>query len=256
MKRWFAGLLLVVFAVAALVWFLPARWALPLLQARLRGVRLEGVSGTLWQGQVEHVSIVNGPQLGRLAWTLSHRALLGDVRLGLDLRQPHMQFHGQVHRLSSSLVELHDVTLRMDMAMLGPQAWLRGEPQGTLALQVPQASLQDRWPMQLDMTGTWSQASVHTAQGAVPLGGLSLAATGQSGVILGTLNDDGSGIVQTAGRLTFSPLGWDMQWRLVPRRDDPVVSSWLRSLGRPAADGTLELRYRGGLAQLSPAAKQ
>jgi len=252
MKRWFAVLMIGVLALAALVWFIPARWALPLLQAQWRGLRLEGVSGTLWQGRAERVSIGDGPDLGSVAWTLSHRALLGDLRVGFDLRQPQLQAQGLLHRLSASDVELHDVTLHMNVSLLGPQPWLRGEPQGQLNLQVAQAQLQGHWPMQLDATGTWSQASLRTAGGELALGAVSLAMTGEDGALQGVLSDDGSGIVQTAGRLSLSPLGWDLQLRLVPRAQNPGLAQWLHSLGTPKADGTLDLRYRGGLAQWNP----
>lgn len=255
MKRWLLVPAAAVLALAALVWFLPARWALPWLQAQLRGVRLEHVSGTLWQGRAGQVSLLNGTQLGSLAWTLSRRALLGDIRVGLDLHQPQLQLQGRVHRVSAAQFDLHDVSLQIDMAELGTQAWLRGQPQGQLDVQAPQAKLQSRWPMQLDATGTWSRAAVRTLRGEVPLGTLSLALTGQAGVIRGTLNDDGSGPLQTDGWLSFSPLGWDVQLRLTPRSDNPVLLSWLHSLGKPAADGTLDLRYRGGLARLSPATR-
>lgn len=255
MKRWLAGLTLVVFALAGLVWFLPASWALPWLQAQLRGVRLDDVSGTLWQGRARQVSLVNGTPLGSLAWTVSRRALLGDIRVGLDLRRPQLRLQGQIHRVSPVQFDLHDISLQMDMAQLGKQPWLRGQPQGQLDLQAPQARLQSNWPMRLDATGTWADAAVRTPQGEVSLGTLSLAITGQSGAIRGTLNDDGSGPLQTAGRLSFSPLGWDLQLRLVPRGDDPAVLGWLRSLGKPAADGALDLRYRGGLVQLGPATR-
>ncbi|HUB88664.1 MAG TPA: type II secretion system protein N [Dyella sp.] len=255
MKRWLVGLMAGVLALAALVWFLPARWALPWLQAQLRGVRLDDVSGTLWQGRAGQVSLVNGTQLGSLAWTLSRRALFGDIRVGLDLRQPQLRLQGQLHRISSAQLDLHDIRLHIDMAEFGAPAWLRGQPQGQLDLQAPQAQLQGHWPMQLDATGTWSHAAVRTPQGKVSLGTLSLAVSGQSGAIRGTLSDDGNGALQTVGRLSFSPLGWDLQLRLVPRSDNPALLSWLRSFGEPAADGALELRYRGGLAQLSPATR-
>jgi len=251
MKRLFTILLVGLFVLAALVWFMPASWALPLLQSQLRGVRFDGVSGSLWQGRAEQVSIGDGSSLGSLSWTLSRRALLGDVRANVDLRQPQLQLQGQVQRVSATEMKLSDVTLHMDMAMLGEQPWLHGQPQGQFDLQAPQAQLVGRWPMQLDATGTWSRAAVRTADGEVPLGTLLLAVNGQSGALRGTLNDDGSSAVQTAGRLSFSPLGWDIQLRLVPRNDDPAVRRWLLSLGTPAADGTLELRYRGGLAQLN-----
>ena len=252
MKRWLVVLAVGALAVSTLIWFIPASWALPLLQPQLRGVRLEGVSGTLWQGRAEQVSIANGPPLGSLAWTLSHRALLGDIRIGVDMRQPRLQLQAQVHRASSEQMDLRDVTLHMDMAMLGTQPWLHGQPQGQLDLEVPQARLQGVWPMQLDATGNWSQASVRTTQGEVPLGTVMLAVNGQSGAIRGTLNDNGSSPIQTSGRLSLSPLGWDLQINFIPRSDNPALLNWLRSLGTPAADGTLELRYRGGLAQLNP----
>ncbi len=252
MKRWLAILAIVLLLLGVLVWFIPASWALPLLQSRLRGVRFEGLSGSLWEGRAEQVSIGNGPPLGSLTWTLSRRALLGDVRMGVYLHQPQLQLTAQVHRNGPSQMDVRDATLHMDMAMLGTQPSTHGEPQGQLDLQVPQAQLQGIWPMQLDATGNWSQASVRTAQGDVPLGTLMLTVNGESGAIRGTLNDDGSSAVQTSGRLSLSPLGWDLQFRLVPRNGDPAVMGWLRSLGTPAADGTLELRYRGGLAQMAP----
>lgn len=255
MKRWLAVLGGGVLVVGALVWFVPASWAWPLLQPHVRGVALEGISGTLWQGQAEQVSIAGGPPLGRLDWTLSRRALFGDLRVGVDLRQPQLQMQAQLHRVSSTRVDLHDVTLHMDTAMLGMQPWLHGQPQGQLDLQIPQAQLQDVWPMQLDAAGYWSQAVVRTSHGEVSLGTVMLAVTGQSGAMQGTFNNDGSDGVQTSGRLSFSPLGWDLRVRLIPRNENPAMLSWLRSLGTPAADGTLELRYRGGLAQWNPTAK-
>ena len=255
MRRWLVGLFMGVLALAALVWFLPARWALPWLQAQLRGVRLGDVSGTLWQGRAGQVSLVNGTPLGSLAWTLSRRALFGDIRVWLDLRQPQLQVQGQLQRISPVQIDLHDIRLHIDMAELGAVAWLRGQPQGQLDLQAPQAQLQGRWPMQLDAIGTWSHAAVRTPQGKVSLGTLSLALNGEAGAIRGTLSDDGNGALQTTGRLSFSPLGWDLQLHLVPRSDNPALLSWLHSFGKPTADGALELRYRGGLAQLSPAAR-
>lgn len=256
MKRWFSILAIAVLALGALVWFIPASWAMPLLRSQLRGVRMEGVSGTLWEGRAQELSIGDGPAVGSLAWDLSRRALLGDIQANVDLRQPQLRLQGEVQRVSAAQWELRGVTLHMDMAMLGTQPWTQGQPQGQLDLQAPQAQLRGAWPMQLDATGTWSQAAIRTAQGSVPLGTVMLAVTGQSGALQGTLSDDGRGLVQTAGRLAFSPLGWDLQLRLVPRSDDPAILSWLRSLGKPTADGTLELRYRGGLAQWNPATRR
>jgi general secretion pathway protein N len=139
----------------------------------------------------------------------------------------------------------------MDMAMLGLQPLLQGEPQGWFDVQVSQAQLQGDWPMQVDASGRWSQAAVRTAQGLVPLGTMLLKIKGEAGVLKAALDDDGRGPLQAVGRLTFSPLGWDLQWNLKPRSENPVLSRWLRGLGPSAADGSVQLRYRGGLAHLN-----
>lgn len=246
-----AGLAVIVFALAVLVCFMPARWALPWMQSRLHGLQLHQVEGTVWQGRAGQVSTVNGVALGSVAWTLSRRALFGDVQLGLDLQQPQWQLHGQMHRLSDTQQAWHDVTVQLDMAMLGEQAWLHGQPEGQLRAAIPQATFEGDWPMQVEAGGTWSRAAVRTAQGVIPLGALQLKIDGQAGVLKATLQDDGSGLVRTAGRLSFSPLGWDLQLNLTPRRDDPALLRWLHGFGSPAPDAGVQLRYRGGLAQLN-----
>ena len=83
-----AGLAAFLLALAALVWFMPASMALPLMQSRLHGLQFEHVSGTIWQGQAVQVSTAGGPSFGSVAWTLSRRAIIGDIQLGLDFRQP------------------------------------------------------------------------------------------------------------------------------------------------------------------------
>ncbi|QAU25102.1 type II secretion system protein N [Dyella sp. M7H15-1] len=240
-----------VVALGLLIGFMPAYLALPLMQSRLHGLRFSDVGGTLWQGHAAQVSAPDGTALGSLTWTLSRRALLGDVQLRLALHQPKFQVRGQMHRISDTQEDWRDVALQLDMSMLGMQPLLQGEPQGQLDVHIMQARLQGGWPMQVDAFGTWSQAAVRTAQGVLPLGTLLLRINGQAGVLKAVLDDDGSGPLQTAGRLSFSPLGWDLQLSLKPRGDNPPLMHWLHDLGPVAADGSVQLRYRGGLSHLN-----
>ena len=246
-----AGLAIFLLALALLVWFMPARLALPLMQSRLHGVQLDQVQGTLWQGRAGQLTVPGGSGAGSLAWTLSRRALIGDVQLALDLRQPQWQMHGQMHRVSATQEDWRDVILHVDMALLGTQSLLHGGPRGQFDLHMAQAQLQGNWPMQVDATGTWSQAAIRTTQGIVPIGTLLLKVNGQSGVLHASLDDDGHSPLQTAGRLSFSPLGWDLRLDLKPRTEDPALLHWLHSMGSSSADGGVQLRYRGGLSQIN-----
>lgn len=245
-----AWLAVFILALAVLVWFMPARLALPLMQSRLHGLQFSQVEGTVWQGRAGQLSAADGSALGSLAWTLSRRALIGDVQLGLDLRQPQLQVQGQMHRISDTQQDWHDVILHADMALLGMQPLLQGEPHGQFDAHLTQAQLQGNWPMRIDASGTWTHAAVRTAHGTVALGTLLLRINGQAGVIKAALDDDGSGPLQTAGRLSFSPLGWDLRLNLKPRSENPVLLHWLHELGPVAADGSVQLRYRGGLSQI------
>jgi general secretion pathway protein N len=242
-----AGLAVLILGLAVLVWFMPASLALYLLQSRLHGLQIKEVGGTIWQGHASQVSAPGNVDVGSVDWTLSRRALLGDIWLGLDLRQPQCRLQGQMHRVSPSLDEWHDVTVHVDTAMFGAQPWLHGQPKGMLDVHIAQAQLQGYWPMQANASGLWSHATLQTAQGSVPLGTMSIHVTGQAGVLQATLDDDGHGPLQTAGRLSFSPLGWDLRVDLKPRRNDPVLLHWLHTLAPPGPDESVQLRYRGGL---------
>lgn len=250
-----AGVIALLVALALLVWFMPARLALALMQPRLHGLQFDAVSGSLWNGRAGRLSAPDGSALGSLAWTLSHRALLGDVRVRIDLRQPQWQLQASMRRLSDTQEDWRDVELHADMRVLGIQPLLQGEPQGQLDLHIAHALLQGRWPMQADAAGTWAHAAVRTQQGVVELGELRLSAHGESGVLQATLADDGRAALRTAGRLSVSPLGWDLQLELAPRRSSPALLHWLRGFGPPAADGSVQVRYRGGLAQFIPATR-
>jgi general secretion pathway protein N len=247
-----AGLAVLVLAVAMLVWFMPARLAVWLLQSRLQGLQLGEVGGLLWQGRAGQVSIPGRAELGSVAWTLSRRALIGDIQLSLDVRQPQFQLQGRMHRLPGGVDEWRDVALHVDTALLGLQPWLQAQPTGTLQMRIAQAQLQGDWPMQLAAAGTWSHAALRTAQGSLALGDMAIRIDGQAGVLHASLDDDGHGPLRTAGRLSFSPLGWDLAVDLKPRRNDPALLHWLHTLAPSAADGHVQLRYRGGLNAFNP----
>lgn len=253
MKRLFAMGVLSVLALSALVWLMPARWAVPLIRSKLPGVDFQHVAGTIWNGRARTITVAGLGSLGEFSWKVSHRALLGDLRVALGVTRPQLEARGQVHRLSASVFGLRDVTLRMNAAMLGMQPWLGGQPEGQLHVQLPRATLQGDWPMQAEAAGTWSQAAVRSAGSRVALGTIRFEIDGHSGILKGSFRDDGDGPLQLSGGLSLTPLGWDVHARMTPRKNDPALRAWLRAIGTPAADGTFQLRYRGGLALLNAA---
>ena len=240
-------------AAAALLWWLPASWALPLLQPSLHGLRLPQVGGTLWDGRAGQVLALNGRVLGRLQWQLSHRALFGQVELQVDFDGPQFGLRGHMRKLSADQVEWSGLQAHADLAALAdPRMRLPlGQPRGELELDAQHAVLQGGWPLALQADWRWRQAALHMKSGDARLGNLHGTLAAQGGVIHAQWQDDGHGPLRTTGDLQLSPLGWRLAAELQPRQDEPALRRWLAALGQPDADGTVHVDRHGGLAATS-----
>lgn len=240
---------------ALLLWFLPARLALPWIGPQLHGLRLQQLQGTLWNGRAGQVLTADGRVLlGQLHWTLSRRALLGQVQAQLELHGSQLDFSGGLQRLPGDKVEWRDVNMRAELTAVMPRTKLPlGQPHGELQLTVKHALLQAGWPLQLQMQMKWQHAAMHTRDGEVALGDLQGQAQAQAGVIQAQWRDDGQGPLQVHGQLQLSPLGWRVDVMLRARHTDPALRHWLAGQGRPAADGSVHIQRSGGLAGSLPA---
>ena len=250
LKKILAAVAVLLLAATVLLWWLPVRWALPLLQPSLHGLRLQQVHGSVWNGRAEQVLASNGRDLGRLQWQLSHRALLGQAEVQLDFDGPQFEFHGQLRKLSAAQVVWSGVQGRVNLsALTDPRLRLPlGKPQGELDLNAEHALLQGGWPMQLKAVLHWRHAALRTQGGEVVQGDWDGQLDAQNGVIHAQWQDDGQGPLRTTGELQLSPLGWRLAAELQARHDDPVLRHWLAALGKPGADGTVHVERRGGLA--------
>lgn len=237
-------------ATAALLWWLPARWALPLLQPSLHGLHLQQVGGTLWDGHADQVVSPDGRELGHVQWQLSRRALLGQAALQLDFAGPQFGLRGRMRKLPSGQVELNDLRAHADLAALAdPRLRLPlGQPRGELELHAWRAVLQGGWPLELQADWQWRQAAMHMQNDDVALGNLHGTFAAQGGVIHAQWRDDGQGPLRTTGDLELSLLGWRLEATMQARHADQALQRWLATLGKPDADGTLHIARSGGMA--------
>ena len=245
---WF---LLLASALAWLVAYLPAAWVRPQLEARLRGGRLEGLSGTVWEGHADRLLASNGGDLGQLDWQFSRRALLGDTQLSVDLHGAWGRLTAQMRKLEGKREEWSQVHVDGDLAQLSARlAPNAAGLQGQLTIDNARVVLQGRWPLELDAAAQWSDARLPGDQRELSLGNLQLRANGAGGVVNATVKDDGDGPLQLAGRLALSPLGWKYDIKARPREPDPALRDWLAGFGRLAADGSMHVERSGGLAAI------
>ncbi|HEY0197136.1 MAG TPA: type II secretion system protein N [Rhodanobacter sp.] len=254
LRKGLLGLGVLVLAALLLVWFLPARWIVPRLESRLHGLRLEQISGSVWNGSAGQVRDADGRVMGKLQWQLSRLALIGRVSAQWRFDGPQFGLSGSMKRLSADQTELSAVNMHVELALLDRRMTTPfGQPRGELQLHVDRALLQGGWPLQLRSNAQWHHAAMQTSDGLVPLGELLAEATAQGGVIQAQLHDDGRGPLEVMGQLQVIPLGWRMDVTLRARRADPVLSRWLDQLGSPDSDGRIHIQRNGGLTGSSPA---
>ncbi|PXV58166.1 type II secretion system protein N (GspN) [Dyella jiangningensis] len=244
------GLVALLLAVFVLLWFLPARWAMPWLQARLNGVQLQDVSGLLWDGKAGSVVTPKGENLGALQWQLSRAALLGDNRLHVELHGPRLDFAGSMSGRQATEATWTDVQMRVDLDVLGKGPMvLGGWPRGTLRATAARIELRGGWPWSLDTQVQWQAAELRTAAlGPLAMGDLQADLHAVNGVIEGHLQDDGHGPLRVDGRLQLSPLARRFNAVAAPRGPHPELQSWLTAFGTTDADGVTHINYSGGLA--------
>ncbi len=242
---------LVLFAALAglLLWFLPARWVLPWIEPPLRGMRLQQMHGSVWDGEAGAVTGAAGQRLGQLQWQVSRRALLGDLRLHLTFDGPQLTLSTSARRLPNDRIELSGLSMCADLALLDAYpAPALGRPQGELRLSAGRVVLQGGWPLQLQAQGSWSHAAVHTDEGDVALGDMQFEAIAQGGAIETQWHDVGGGPLQVRGQLQLSPLGWRLDVVLRARQGDPALQRWLTQFGTATTDGSVHVQQSGGLA--------
>lgn len=244
-------LVLAVLVVVGLGWLLPARWVQPQIEARLHGLRLDGVSGSIWDGHADQVLAADGRSIGRLNWQLSRLIVFGHTAATIDLAGNVWAFRGHMERLSETTTHWQDVHARFDLTALGLHAATWGQPQGVLEADITSALIQAQWPISLSGTGRWENAAMVTPQGKLALGTLHWEAQVSNAVLKGSFGDvqDPEGPLQLSGSFGVSALGWRYGLEAQPRGHQPVLQRWLSMLGPMGSDGTLHLEQNGGFAK-------
>ncbi|UJF19451.1 type II secretion system protein N [Vibrio sp. SS-MA-C1-2] len=255
--RWLIIIVVLLSFIISLVVHLPAQWVIKQLPLP-HTVRLQEVSGTLWQGSVKRLMIQGVPQgsisLGQLDWQLSFTSLLtgnveADVRfgrgssLGLDGRgkiavnyQQQLTVENLLFSLpASSLIGLSPMPLPVSVT---------GRVDGVI----------NQWQMSKPLCSTlkgglsWQQGSVATPLGELPLDTVQGELGCQnSSVTLETTQV--SKAVASELSLSLSPkMGYQLSGWLEPKGGlASSLRSQLKWLGQPDSKGRYRLKYQGRL---------
>ncbi|GGD76990.1 type II secretion system protein N [Lacimicrobium alkaliphilum] len=247
MKR--QTLIVLVLGLCAYVVFLIAKLPAEQLVARVDlpdNLKVQNVSGTLWQGQIEQMSI-QGIPIRRLEWQLSPWGLLTgkavlDLQAG-NIRNPEeLSLTGEVS-LSKDAVGARDLMIYVPADLIIAQLPL---PLPVNARGRFKVNLQEldyaRQCQSLEGTGQWLNAEVAGAQGYIPLGNFDAGLSCRDNAVLVSIEEPNS--FGLSAEAAISPeLNIRVNGRFRPSQDLPQeVHEAARLFGQPDDQGYFQIR--------------
>ncbi|HXD83382.1 MAG TPA: type II secretion system protein N [Rudaea sp.] len=249
--RRFILCLIVLLAVAAIaIATCPASFAWRLVAGNAGALKLDGLSGTVWNGHAGSASVY-GTELGTLDWRLSPLPLLrGAIAAQLDIHGGAVTGNGAVARESDGSLQVTGATIHLPASLAAPALDIPMlQLLGQLDIDIAQLRVQGAWPTAAQGEIRWHNAAVAGAAQA-SLGDLQAQfATAADGSIAGTAHDLG-GPLQLDGTFTIATGGYDVRAKLAARDGNAQVLDALRFLGQPQGDGTTLLLIHGKFFQV------
>jgi general secretion pathway protein N len=250
------GLRLIYLGIAAYLVFLfhalPAsfltRFILPAIPAT-RGVSLQGVHGTIWQGQATDARIANF-NLGKLQWALrSWGLLLGKLKLHLNFSQDNLRGNAYVSIGMGGTLSADDVDVQFPAESLMPL--LYGYPlsiAGDLRGNLKEVTLKHGRVLQVQGRIVWKNAALRAPQN-IDMGDylITLEPINLGSKIV--IKDQGQGPVLTEITIIVNGAGeYKMNgWLKARDATQQSVTEGLRMLGRPDNSGRYWVGYNGKL---------
>lgn len=253
MKRiWFlvAAATLLTLSVVVLATF-PAAVAWRWWGERVPDLKLQGISGTVWNGTATRVSVRN-QMLGRMEWQVPFWALIrGAPSVRVDLSGAGLELNAVVVRQSADALSLSELNAQAEAGWLGPALAIPElEPTGLIITENASLVLsRSGMPQAIDAAIEWRNAGVR-GQVVARLGTILIQAHGSDGRIQASVVDQGDGEVEIRGTASIDQGSYRSETILVPRvQQGPVVEA-LQWVGAPRAGGGRVLIVEGRITVL------
>lgn len=247
----FFFLILFVAAAGIFAWTCPADVAYPYVEKRLGSVKLTGLSGTIWQGHADSMSVFEIP-MGALDWHLAKKSLLSrEIQARLDLKGNIASAGGFVTRTTEGTLYVRDGSFHLPVTLFSkvidiPNLRLIGDVDGSIS----ELSMQGGQVQAASGSVRWSHAGVSGASEARFGDIVILFASMPQGVIAGTMKDDGSAALAVDGSFQVGINHYDATAMLSARDHDPQILDALQYIGERQGDSSSLLKIHGDLYKI------
>jgi general secretion pathway protein N len=238
----------VIAAVGAAVFVAVGLATLPasLLVGRLPpDLKVEGVSGTVWNGGADAIRLRGAP-LGALSWSVEPAALLaGEFAYHIEVTRADGYVRGRIGATAGGALSGRDIGLELPLTTLHPGSakdW-RGSLHGT----VQSVRLERGWPVAL--VGAFQMTGLTPPSSDLPIGDYALEFDGRADTpsqLVGRVRDLNAPLVVRAQLVLRRDRSYALEGEVTPRPDAPPdVSRAVAFLGAPDAAGRRTFEITG-----------
>ena len=240
----FLGLLAFLFAA---LWYLPLSIIKPYAEQSIKGLKLNGASGTAWNGEVKQL-IVNNANFENITWKVKPLKSLASfsLKFDFDVKGHELTANGLASITLGKTVIIEDTKFELDAALINKQqkrARLSGEMKGSIKHAV--LNKQDL-PL-IDGLVDWNNAAVSS-----PL--IKLAQQGNYHAIItpGDSSDlniqlrSSDAPMELSGKITLNK-EWLYNTNLNIKTNDANLAAIIGMVGKKQANGMINIKKKGDL---------
>ena len=247
----------IITAILALILFLitniPANIVINSIKGQIPQVKIQNVSGTLWNGSAKQITIQNKYILKNVDWSICiAHLLLAEACIELDLMYNKNPLSGQLSIDINNTVQAKDIKTTMTAQALSQ------------IITIPMAEISGDIHIDLE-TLNWKQDSIPSATGIIKWNkaSVTIAETAQLGDITVTLSDSednpiNAEISNTNGQLAIAGTAllkttadYNLNLTLTPNnKASKNLKSSLSLFAKPKKDGSFILKNNGNLKRL------
>ena len=227
---------------------IPADRASHLLEEKVAGLSLQGVTGTIFSGQAARV-VIQDQGLGSVNWSLRPWALLlGRLEYRIKVRDATLQGDGAVGLGLGGVVFVHDLAAELQPDLLvnyfAPDAV---KTTGQVSLVIDSLELSDGFPRELAGVVSWADARILEPVD-LSLGQVEMVLSHTEEGLVGNLGNT-SGATAVSGDLSLAPSGqYHINLLLTPGdATAPDIMELLTSFGQPKPGGAYLITDSGQL---------
>jgi len=228
----------------AAIWQLPLSFAKPYVEQNIKNLKLDGVSGTIWQGEAQNLNIQD-TNLGKVKWRVQPlQSLLSlSLKSSFNIKSPDLSANGVAALTPAKNIILNDTLFDLDsnyINKLQANVQLSGDINGSIKY----AEIEQQKVPHIDAVINWKGGALQKPIILEP--GDYHAVVKPESDNLNIKLTSSEAPIELNGDIVVNK-EWLFETNISTKAKKPSVRAMLNLAGKPQKDGTTLIKHKGDL---------